>query len=97
MQRPPLEVRDARNMNHLPRKAKSGASPRVHLGFSQQGYRVGLPKPVGAHIKTNRRSPPVPGALGQKLSIVRAPLSTVTTLLLIKLCCKHPLDCLFFL
>jgi hypothetical protein len=44
--------------------------------------------PSDAGSKTDGREPPVPGTLGQKLSIVRIPLNIVKVQLLINLCCK---------
>jgi hypothetical protein len=41
--------------------------------------------------ETDGRGPPLPGTLGQKLSIIRALLNIVKALLLISLCFKHPL------
>jgi hypothetical protein len=46
--------------------------------------------------RTDGGDPPLPVALRQKLSIVRALLITVKTLLMISLCYKYYLLCLFF-
>jgi hypothetical protein len=44
------------------------------------------------YSETDGRDLPFPGTLEQKLSIVGALLSIVKALVLINLCCKHPLE-----